>query len=262
MADLDAANQDDVKSFFRSYYAPSNATLAIAGDFDAARVKRWIERYFGSLAKREKPAQRKLRTPPVAGVKRVRVSEPVELAKVSMGFIAPPAYSKDDAALEVTAAILAGGKASRLHRSLVIEKKLASEVDAELDANQLASTFSVSAVAASGKKPAELEAGIDAELQRLAESGPSSAELDRAKRRLLVDLASSLQRLNGRDGESGRAGLLQRFNHYFGDPGHLQAEYRALTRVTSADVQRVVRRDLDLDHRVIVITEPKPGAKP
>jgi zinc protease len=262
MADLDAATQDDVKSFFQAYYAPSNATLAIAGDFEPTRVKQLVERYFGSLAKRDKPKRRALRTGPVPGVKRVHVSEPVELAKVSMGFIVPPAYSKDDAALEVTAAVLAGGKATRLHRSLVIEQKIASEVDAELEANQLASTFSVSAIAASGKTPAALEAGIDAELARLAASGPTMAELDRAKRRLLVDLASSLQLLNGRDGESGRAGLLQRFNHYYGDPGHLDDEVRALTSVTAADVQRVVKQHLDLGHRVIVSTEPKGGAKP
>jgi len=259
MKDLDAATFSDVKAFFRTYYAPSNATLALAGDFDGDEAKRLIQRYFGTLPKKAKPARRKFATPAFTEQKRVNVDEPVDLAKVSMGWITPPAFGLDEAPLEIAAAVLAGGKATRLYKKLVVEKQLSSEVDASLESNELASMFTVSAIAASGKQPADVEVALDEVLKELADKGPSAAELDRAKRRTLVDLMSSIQLLNGRDGESGRAGLLQRFNHYLGDPGYFPKYLDGLEQVTAEDVKRVVKKHLDPSHRVIVTTRPKPG---
>ncbi|MBK7583538.1 MAG: insulinase family protein [Myxococcales bacterium] len=262
MADLDAAKLSDAEAFFRAYYAPSNATLTLAGDFDPATVKLWLTRYFGGLAKKPKPSQKTNPTPALTKVTRVDVTENVELAKVSMGFITPPAYSPDSAALELTAAVLAGGKATRLYKTLVVEKKVASDVEAELDPNALAGVFSVSAVAASGKAPKLVETTIDEVLTLLASKGPTDAELERARRRVLLELSSSLQLLNGPGGESGRAGLLQRFNQYVGDPGYLKQYYRGLEAVTRADVARVAREHLALSRRVIVTTLPRPAPKP
>ncbi|MBK8999848.1 MAG: insulinase family protein [Myxococcales bacterium] len=261
MADLDAAKLDDAESFFRAYYAPSNATLTLAGDFAPAQAKRWIARYFGTLPKQPKPKVNRAPTAPLRDSVRKEVTEPVELAKVSMGWITPPAYSKDAAALEVAAAVLAGGKATSLYKKLVVEKKLAAEVDADLDPNALAGIFSVSAVAASGKAPKDVEAALDAVLKDLGDKGPSNAELARARRRLLVDLMAQVQLLNGRDGESGRAGLLQRFNHYLGDPGYLKQYHASLEGVTQQDVARVVKQHLDPSRRVVVTTLPKPVEK-
>jgi zinc protease len=262
MKDLDAAKMKDVEDFFHSYYAPSNATLVLAGDIDFRDARRMVEHYFGSLAKRPKPARNTSVTPALGKIERLTLEEPVDLAKVSMGFITPPAFSTDDPALEVAAAVLAGGKATRLYKKLVVEKKLAGEVSAELESNQLCGNFVVSALAASGKKPAEVEGAIDGVLRELAAKGPNDAELERARRRLLVDLFASLGRLNGHDGESGRAGLLQRFNHYLGDPGYLPVYVQRLSHVTARDVRLAVARHLDLDKRVIVTTLPaaKKGA--
>ncbi len=261
MKDLSAASLKDVREFFAAFYAPSNATLTIAGDFVRSDVERLIEKYFGGLPTKPKPKQIRHVTPPLSQPKRVVVEERVELPKVTFAWIAPPAYSKDEPALSVAQAVLAGGKATRLYRALVVEQKLASEVGASLDANQLASAFDVSALAASGKRAPELERGLDGVIAELARSGPSEAELDRAKRRLLVELMSSLQLLNGPGGETGRAGMLQRYNHYLGDPGHLEREYQALVRVTAADVRRVVATHLAPKRRLTVITEPKPKAE-
>ncbi len=263
MKDLDAAKMKDVEAFFRAYYAPSNATLTLAGDFDPAQAKSWIKKYFGGLPTAPKPKTTGSTTPALSKLVRVDVVEPVDLAKVSMGWITPPTYGPDHEALEVASAVLAGGKATRLYQALVVDKKLASEVDADLDPNGLASMFSVSAVAASGKKPAELEKAMDQVLKALSDKGPTAAELDRAKRRLLLALERELQLLNSGDGESGRAGLLQRFNQYLGDPGHLGAYEKNLRAVTAADVARVVKTHLTLGGRAIVTTlpskkEPKP----
>jgi zinc protease len=262
MKDLDAAKMEDVTAFFRAYYAASNATLTLAGDFEPKQARGWIEKYFGGLPKRPKPARPKTTTAPLEKQIRVEVEEPVELAKVSLGWITPPTYGPDHEALEVAAAVLAGGKATRLYKALVVEQKLASEVAADLDPNALASMFNVSAIAASEKKPADLEAAMDKVLGDLAAKGPEPAELERARRRLLVELESDLQLLNGGDGESGRAGLLQRFNHYLGDPNHIGTYRSRLKAVSAADVARVVKTHLGNNTRVVVVTKPRGEKKP
>jgi len=257
MADLSAATLDDVKGFFRDYYTPSNATLAIAGDFEPAQVKTSIQKYFGSLPDRpKKPTP----TPalPAARVGRYVVEEPVELSQVTFGYRTPPAYGTDDPIVDVTMAILAGGKATRLYQGLVVEKKLASEVSASQDSNQLSGIATISATAATGKTVAELETALGAALETLEKKGPAPVELERAKRGILLETLKSLELLNGPGGESGRAGLLQRFAHYTNDPGYLPRWVEQIEKVTAADVQRAVREHLSAEKRVVVVTQPKP----
>jgi zinc protease len=115
---------------------------------------------------------------------------------------------------------------------------------------------SVVATAASGKKPEDLERAMDRVLDALAAKGPTAAELARAKRRIRLDVLSDLELLNGHGGESGRAGMLLRFEHYLGDPGYLSKWLAAIDAVTASDVQRVVREQLKRDARVVVVTRP------
>jgi len=257
MEDLSAATLDDVRDFFRRFYAPSNATLTLAGDFDVNRVKPLIDRYFGSLADRPKPPARRVGPFPAPAARRITVDEPVELAKVAMAWLTPPAYSADDPVLDVTMAVLAGGKATRLYQSLVVEKGVASDVEAAVDSNEITSMTVVSAMAASGKTPAELERAMDDVLAVLTREGPKPAELERAKRRIRVSVLSSLELLNGPGGESGRAGFLQRFNHYLGNPGGLDEWLNSIERVSAEDVKRVLRDHLRTDKRVVATTLPR-----
>jgi zinc protease len=161
---------------------------------------------------------------------------------------------------------LGGGKATRLYQRLVVETKLAADVSASLESNQLASISTISATVATGKSEAAVEHELDAVLTGLAKNGPTPAELARAKRRILVDVLSNLELLNGSGGDSGRAGLLQRFDHYTGDPGYLPKWLAQISQVSAADIQRVVGQQLKPDARVIVITEaeaaPTPNAAP
>lgn len=259
MADLSAATLDDVKGFFRDYYTPSNATLTIAGDFDPAQAKASIQKYFGSLPDRPKKPTPEVKLPPVRFGRYV-VEEPVELAEVTFGYRTPPAYSTDDPIVDVAMAILAGGKATRLYQGLVVDKKLASDVSASQDSNQLSGITTVGATAATGKSVAELEKALADALAQLEKAGPTPVELERAKRGILVSTLRSLELLNGPGGESGRAGLLQRFQHYTGDPGYLPKWVEQIEKVSAADVQRVVREHLGADKRVTVVTQPKPKA--
>jgi zinc protease len=157
-------------------------------------------------------------------------------------------------------ALLAGGKATRLYQTLVVDKKLASDVSANQDSNQLAGVVTVSATAATGKTVTELEGALGDALTSLEKTGPTMLELERAKRGILLSTLKSLELLNGPGGESGRAGLLQRFSHYTGDPGYLPKWVEQIENVTPADVQRVVRDHLAPAKRVTVVTQPKPKA--
>jgi zinc protease len=256
MEDLDRASLEDVQQFFRDYYAPSNATLVLAGDFDEARTLLLIEKYFGGLPKKPRPRARQTLTPPLQSEVTLKVPEAVELGRVTLSWLAPPAFTVQEAALEVVTEILAGGKASRLYQELVVKRKIASDVSAYVDANALCSQVEVSAMVASKAKPEQVQQVMSNVLDDLAQHGPSEVELARAKKGMEVELKSSLQLLNGHGGESGRAGILQRLNHYLGDPGRLAAEWQKTLAVTRADVQQVVRDYLRADRRAILHTVP------
>jgi len=255
MEDLSAASFGDVKAFYRDYYAPSNATLALAGDFDIVTTKNWIEKYFATLRKLPKPASATF-APKAITATRLEIDEPVQVPKVAFGWVTPAAYQPGSAALELAAEILAGGKATRLYKSLVVEKKIAVDVDADADGNALGTIFSVDASAASGVTPERLETALAAELERLTQVPPADAELLRAKRRILLAIVRDLQSLNGHGGESGRVGQLQRFNHYLGNPGAIRDWYQQLWKVTANDVCEASKRWLGASHRITVITRP------
>jgi zinc protease len=262
MQDLSAASLADVVDFFHQYYAPSNATLCIAGDLDVPQAKALITRYFATLADRKRPESKSVPYAPLAKPERVVVKEAVSLAQVSYGYRTPPAYSADDPVVEVAMAILGGGKATRLYQRLVVQTKLAADVSASLESNQVSSIASLGATVATGKSTTAVEHELDAVLAGLLKTGPTRAELERAKRRILVDVLSDLELLNGPGGESGRAGLLQRFDQYTGDPGYLPKWLEQIERVSAADVQRVVKDLLKPEARVVVITEARAEAAP
>ncbi len=257
MADLTAATMQDVQAFYRTYYAPNNATLTLVGSFDDAKAKGLVQKYFGSLAAREVPERAPHLTPPLDAPLRKTVNEPVELGRVALGWIAAPAYTAEDATLRVVSAMLTTGKAARLYRSLVVEQQLATSVDSWVDANRLCTIFSIEAKARTGIGLDALEAGLWRALSELAADGPTERELGRAKRTLLVDLYGTLERLNGDDGESGRAGLLQRFSYYRKDPGYLQTWLQTLESVRAEDVQRAAEEQLAQTRSVTVLTVPR-----
>ncbi len=157
-------------------------------------------------------------------------------------------------------AILGGGKVTRRCQRLVVQTKLAADASASLESNQLAGIATLIATVATGKSSAAVERELDAVLSELEKHGPSAAELARAKRSILVGTLSSLELLNGPGGESGRAGLLQRFDQYTGDPGYLPKWLTQIEQVQAEDVRRVLEQSLRPDARVVVVTEAAPSA--
>lgn len=257
--DIASATLADVRSFYLDYYAPSNATLVIAGDFDRKSVLEWLNKYFAGLRDRPRPAaEAKAVSPALEQPQRLIIEESVQLSQVAMGWVCPPAYTDSDAPLQIAAEILGTGRTSRLYRDLVIDRKVATEVNAWVDPNALGSIVVVSATVAEGVAPATVEAELQTTLEGLAQAGPTERELARGKRRLLLRLYADLQRLDGPGGESGRAGLLQRFNHYLGNPNAASEWAARIERVGPDAIKNVVARHLSPTRRATAITVPRP----
>jgi zinc protease len=254
--DLNRATLDDVKAFFDAYYAPSNATVTLAGDFEPERARQWITKYFAPLRKRPKPERRQLVTPPRTQPVRLEVPESVSLTKVTMAWLVPPAFGPEEPGLELASHILGSGKASRLYQELVVTE-LATQVDSWLDDNEYAGVLALDAMVPSGVPVERVEKALEASVAKLASTGPTNAELVRAKKGIVVDLSSSLQLLNGGSGDAGRAGILQKLNHYLGDPGRLPSEMLRLSSVEASEVQHQVQVHLTPQQRVTVVTVAK-----
>src|SRR6201998_111887 len=149
-ADIQAAKLEDVRNFFKLYYAPNNASLAIVGDFDSAKVRQLVERYFGPLKRGQDVPRVKIATPPIASERRIVVQDNVQLPRVYLAWLTSPVYKPGDAEADITANVLGGGKSSRLYKKLVYEKQLALDVEASQNSLTLSSVFQIQATARPG----------------------------------------------------------------------------------------------------------------
>ncbi|HEX6939731.1 MAG TPA: pitrilysin family protein [Longimicrobiales bacterium] len=247
MADLDAATLEDVHEFFRTYYAPNNASLVIAGAADAASVRPLVERYFGEIPRGPEPPA--VAAPAVAttGGRRLVLEDDVRLPRLYVAWPSPAYFAEGDAALDAVATILAEGKASRLHRVLVYERGIAQDVQAFQDSRRLGSVFFVVVTARPDVSLAELEREVRRQLEALAVDGPGAGELDRARNRIETAFIDELQHVLG------RADRLNLYAYYAGDPGYAEADLARFRRLEPRDVAAAVRRYL-LDAAPVVLS--------
>jgi zinc protease len=251
--DLQAATLEDVKSFFRTYYVPANASLVIAGDFDPAQARALVEKYFGPIPRAPRPPAPAVLTQPITRQIRETLTDDVQLSRVFVGVIAPSAWSDEGFAYDVLQEILAGGKTSRLYRGLIFDRDLAQEVDMATDKATFGSASEIRVTLKPGHLPAEAEAVLDAELDKLSRTPPSDAEIKRAQRNLEARLYRGIERLNG---NGSRADILNAMQMWRADPAfvnQLVGRYRA---VTAAQVQESARRFLNPNARVVLIVNP------
>ena len=248
MTDLSAASLDDVKSFFRTYYAPNNATLAIAGDFDSDSVKALVEKYFGAIPRGPAMAAR----PTVPEQRLVRdtflvLEDRVQLPRVFYAWRTTKAFAPDDAALDVLAYVLAGDKNSRLYKKLVYEMQVAQEVNALQQSGRLDGQFGVDVTPKPNQTAVSMAQLTDAEIKRVIDSGITPRELARAQNTIrahfLDRLASNL----------GKADQLNFYNYFAGTPDYVQQDAERYDRVTAADVQRVARQYLGAPKVVLTV---------
>jgi len=251
MADLSAATLEDVRGFFRTYYAPNNATLAIAGDITPRDARRLAERYFGDITRAPAPT----RTPPppvtLAADVHAVLEDRVQVPRVYDAWHTIKAFAEGDAALDVLANVLAGGRSSRLYRRLVYELQIATDVVAFQDGGRIDGKFELWATARPGHDLTELQRVIEEELKRLAEQGPTAREVARAQNTFEAQFLSRMERVGG------KADQLNFYNYFVGTPDYFQRDLDRYRAVSAADVQAVTRRYLVDAHRVVLSVVPQ-----
>ena len=254
MEDLNAASLEDVKDFFRTWYAPNNAVLAVVGDVEPERVREWARRYFGGIPANPKlPELGDLSLPPsLGGEHREIVMDKVPLPRVYFGFRAPPFGDPRLDALDVAAQILAGGRGSRLHRRLVRDERIAQDVALfTLGFVGGASVTAGWATVRPGVEVARVESAFAEEVERLGSELVSDDELARAKALVEADELGALQRVEE------RADRLAMYATLFDDPGMINqmlARYLAVTPEAIRDVAGTVLRP---DNRVVLTYLPE-----
>jgi zinc protease len=247
-ADIEAAELNDVRDFFKMYYAPNNASIAIVGDYDPKTIKGLVEKYFGPIPAGPTPEKISISQPVVKNEKRVTVTDKISLPKLYLAWHSPRIYAPGDAESDILAHVLGGGNSSRLYKKLVYEKQIAQDVAVNQQSLMLGSVFEIDATAKPGVKLEELEKAINEELTAAQQTPPSPAEMERARNAIQARMILGLQRLGG---FGGVADVLNQYNHYLGDPGYLTKDLKRYEDVTAADVLKFART-LTSNSRVVV----------
>ena len=251
--DIQAAQVADVRKFFKQYYSPNNASIAIVGDIDKAKTRQLVDKYFGSLKRGPEVPAIHVTTPEITSERRVVVKDHVELPRLYMAWITPPIFKPGDAEAELSANILGQGKSSRLYRTLVYDKQIAQDVVAYCEPFTLGSKMTILATARAGHTLEEIEKEIDAQLDSLRMSGPTAAELNRAKTATETGILFSLERNGGFDGIADRINM---YNHHLKNPDYLTQDILRFRTTSIADVQKFAEKYLQKASRVVVYGVP------
>lgn len=226
MEDLSAATLDDVKEFFRIYYAPNNAVLSIAGDFEPAQVKAWVKKYFSAIPRGIDVPRPTPNPVELTEEKRLVFEDRVQLPRLYMHWPSARGYTREDALLDVLADILGSGKNSRLYKSLVYQKQVAQSVSAYQQSQLLTSKFAIEVTAKPGKTLAEIETLVNQELERLLREGVTEKEIQTSLNNREASLVNSLATVLG------KANSLASFFIFTGDPNNINKELDRYKGVT------------------------------
>ena len=247
MADLSAASEEDVKNFFRLYYAPNNAFLSIVGDFDPAQAKAWVAKYFGGM-----PRGRAITRPAVAPVtlteeKRLVFEDRVQVPRLYVQWPTVGEKSDDQYALDVLGAILTGPRTARLTKALVYDQQAAANVSAGQGSNEDVGEFLMVITPRPGHSLTDLEAAADAVIEKMKTEGPTAEEIQKAV------AGEELAFVRGLESNLGKAMTLADGAGFHGDPGYFKTEYQKSLAVTAADVKRVANTYLTKGRVVLSI---------
>ena len=250
MTDLSAASEEDVKSFFRLYYAPNNAILTIVGDFDPAQAKAWVTKYFADIP-RGKPVTRP-NVSPVTLDKETRLvlEDHVQVPRLYVQWPTVGEKNDDHYALDVLSAILTGPRTARLTKALVYDEQAAAGIGASQNTNEDVGEFLMTITPRPGHSLTDLEAAADAIIAKLKADGPTPEEIQRATAGLELDFVSGLQ------SNLGKSFTLADSAGFHDDAGYFQKEYQHYLAVTPADVKRVANKYLT-GGRVILSIVPE-----
>jgi zinc protease len=240
IADLHAARLEDVQAFFRRYYHPANASLALAGDIDSDAALGLVEAYFGDIPAGE-PVSRVTVPAVLDASARLLLEDRVELPRLYLGWLTPAMFAEGDADLDLASDLLANGKQSRLYRRLVFDERIATDVSASQNSREIGGFLQIVATAAPGHTLVELERAILEELDRLESDGPNADELERGRVQAETQFVFRLQTVGGFGGKSDQ---LNAYNVFVGDPSYFDRDLQRYYRVTGPSLQQAVVRYL------------------
>lgn len=250
MKDLQNAPLSAVQEFFDAYYAPNNAVLAIAGDFEPSEALGLIKKYFGDIPSRGRPEYKPAALPPQTQERTEKMTDPLaQLPGFHIAYHIPPDREPDHYPLDLLAMALGDGESARLYQELVKKRELLQSLSVGTDSRRGPDLFSFWAVCAAGKEPAQARDVIYKELARLAKTGLTPRELEKAKNRIrshfVFGLSSTLQ----------RAQVLAQFELYFGDAKLLKQELARYLAVTNDDIKRVANKYFSPENRTVLDVE-------
>jgi predicted Zn-dependent peptidase len=252
MEDLSAASVEDVSAFFKTYYAPNNAVLAIVGDVKTAECLAKVRKYFGSIPSQQPPPAVDMAEPPQTAERRQTLEDALaRVPRLDIAYKVPPSMSPDDDALTVLGTVLGGGRSSRLYEQVVRQKQLASAASSGRGESRGPGLFRVFSMVLPGKDTAAVEAAIYEEIEKIKSGSIADWEIEKARTSARRSLVSSLQ------SSLSRSILLSQYALFYDDPGLINTRAERIAAVTAADVQRVARKYLTPGNRTVVITKPK-----
>lgn len=241
LADLQAAPVDAVKEFFRTYYAPNNATVAIVGDFDPATTKALVAKYFGEIPRGKTVVRPKI-APVILPTERRLTFEDKGVTSSPRLFITWPTastHSDDQYALDVLASVLTGSRTARLTKELVYDRQLAASVFSNQTSLEDAGQFGITITPRPNVSLTQLELITDSIVDRIKREGPTPDEVARAKAGAELGYISFLE------SNLGKASTLASDQSFYDDPSHsFRVDFPRSQAVTTADVQHVANKYL------------------
>ncbi len=256
MEDLNAATVKDVAEFFRTYYAPDNAVLSMAGDFKSDEALSKIEKYFGNVPSQPPPPAPDMTEPKQTAERRKTLDDPLaQLTRIDIAYKIPPGNTPDWYALAVLGDVLSTGQSSRLYQKLVREKQVALQANAGAMERRGPSLFIATLMVTPGKDPAEVEKLFYEEVERVKSETVTDAEMEKVRMSVRRGDVEQLQ------GTLYRAQALGENAVFYNDPGVINTSSEKIKKVTKQDIQKVARTYLTEANRTVVVTTPKPSAE-
>ncbi len=247
MEDLTAASMDDVKDFFKTYYAPNNACLVLSGDFTPAEAKPLVEKYFGSFTK-GKSFDRPESVPVSMKEQTFEIFEDkVQLPRLYLTWHSPAANTREDAVMTVFARILSSGKNSRIYKSLVYEQQIAQSAFAFQGGSEIAGQFQIQITAKPEKTLTEMHSAVNNIINEVLQGGIEEKELEKA----LTGIESQI--INSATTVLGKATNLASYYSYTGDPNNINKQMDDYKGITPDEVVGVAMKYLDKPNMVLSI---------
>ena len=256
MEDLDAATIDDVREFFRIYYAPNNAVLSVVGDFDGVEARALIDKYFGSIPSQPLPPPVDVAEPEAVAVPQETFYDPLAPAPAFvLGWKVPARRTTDFYALSLAGTLLFEGDSSRLYQKLVKGDESVVSIEGGVDERRGPSALYIFALPKPGEDVETIRKQIFDEIRHLAADGPTAAEMEKLRNSLSNDA------VRGRQSTMYRAQRLAEFALYDSDPRLVDSELDHYLNVTAADIKHAAATYLDSVNRVVLDIIPAPGAE-